>query len=59
MTRNAHQIQGLINMPFAGDGSLTPMEALEQLRRVAHDPSVNGRVIDRDPALGHHRFEIA
>jgi hypothetical protein len=32
---------GLVGMPFAGDGTLAPMEALQQQGREMHDPAVN------------------
>jgi hypothetical protein len=59
MTRNAHQIQGLVNVPFSGHGSLAAIEPIEQLGRVPDNPSVNGRMVDRDAALGHHLFKVS
>jgi hypothetical protein len=44
----------LIHVPFPADASFAKIEALEQLRRVPDNPSVNGRVVDRDAALSHH-----
>lgn len=35
------------------------IEALEQDRQEMPYPSVHGRMIDGDAALGHHLFEIA
>jgi hypothetical protein len=45
-------------VPLSGDGSLAPVELLEQLGRVVDDSSVDGRVIDRDTAFGHHLFQV-
>jgi hypothetical protein len=52
-------VLGLIQVPFAGDGPLAPVEALQQLRREAHDPSMHGGVIDAQATFGHHFFPIA
>jgi len=49
---------GFIHVPFPADASFVTIEALEQLRRVADNPSVNSRMIDGDAALGHHLFQI-
>ena len=48
----------LVHMPFAGDGSLATIEALQQFGRVANNPAVDGRVIDRDAPLGHHLLQV-
>jgi hypothetical protein len=41
-------------MPFAGHATLAPVEALQQQGRKTNGPAVDGRVIDRNAALGHH-----
>ena len=38
-------------MPFPTDASFAKIEALQQLRRVADNPPVNGRMVDGDAAL--------
>jgi hypothetical protein len=48
----------LVHVPPPGDSSLALIEPLKQFGRVSHNPSVNGRVIDRDAALGHHLFQV-
>ena len=48
----------LVHVPFPADASFAKIEALEQFRRVADDPSVNGRMIDRNAALGHHLLQV-
>jgi len=49
----------LVYVPLSSDGPLAQIELLEQLGRVAHDPSMNGRMTDRDTALCHHIFQIS
>ena len=49
---------GLIDMPPSGDGSLAPIELLEQERRVMNGPAMDRRVIDGDAPLGHHFFQV-
>ena len=48
----------LINMPFAGDWALAPIELFQQERGIVNRPAMNDRVINRDAALGHHLLEI-
>src|SRR3712207_5458968 len=48
----------LINVPPGSDGSLAGIEAFQKFGRVSDDPSVNGRMVDRDAALSHHLLEI-
>ena len=48
----------LIDMPFSADGPLAEVETFEQFGRIADDPSVNCRMIDRDASLSHHFFEV-
>jgi hypothetical protein len=48
-----------IEMPFASDGPLAPIELLQQERSIVDGPAVNGGVIDGDAALRHHLFEIS
>ena len=50
---------GFVHMPFAGDAAFAPVEALQQQRRIANDPTMDGRVTDSDTALSHHFFKIA
>lgn len=50
---------GLIDMPFAGDGALAPIEALQQQRREVNDPAVDRRMVDADAALRHHFLQVA
>jgi len=45
-------------MPFAGDGTLAAVEALQQSRREMNDPAMDRRMIDADAAFGHHFFQI-
>ena len=49
----------LVDVPLAGDGSLAPVEPLQQFGRVAHNPAMHGRVIDGDASLGHDLLKIA
>ena len=44
----------LIHVPFPVDASFAKIEALEQFGRVANNPPVDGRMVDRDAPLGHH-----
>ena len=37
---------------------LRAIEALQQFGRVADNPSVNGRMVDRDAPLGHHLLKV-
>ncbi len=55
----SEQILQRQNVPFRADGALVSIEALQQLVRVADNPSMEGRVIDRDASLGHHLLKIA
>jgi hypothetical protein len=48
----------LIHVPFPADASFAKIEALEQLRRVADNPSVNGRMVDGDAPLSHHLLQV-
>jgi hypothetical protein len=48
----------LIDMPSAGDRTLSLIELLEEERRIVDDPAVDRGVIDRDAALSHHLFEV-
>src|SRR5215207_9701239 len=48
----------LVHVPFPADGSLTCIEALQKFGRVPDNPSVNGRVVDRDAALCHHLLQV-
>lgn len=50
---------GFVDMPFAGDGTLAAVEALQQPRREMNDPAMDRRTIDADAALGHHFFQVA
>ena len=50
---------GLVDMPFAGDGALAPIEALQQPRREMDDPAVDRRMVDADAALRHHFLQVA
>jgi hypothetical protein len=45
-------------VPLSGNGSLACIEALQKFRRVPDNPSVNGRVVDRDPAFSHHLLKV-
>ena len=58
MTRNTHQIQGLVDVPLSSNGSLGCVEALQKFGRVTDNLSVNGRMIDGDAPLGHHLLKI-
>src|SRR5688500_13564567 len=49
----------LINVPLGSDGSLARIEALQKFGRVSDNPSVNGCVVDRDAARGHHLFKVS
>jgi hypothetical protein len=49
---------GLIHVPLAGHGALAPVEAIEQLRREVHDPTMHGGVIDAQAAFGHHLVSL-
>lgn len=55
----APDLDGLIDMPLAGDRPLPPIEPFQQQGRVAEDPGVYRGMIDADAALGHHFFQIA
>jgi hypothetical protein len=45
---------GLIDVPPAGDSSLSPIEPLQQERCIMDRPAMHGRVINGDAPLGHH-----
>ena len=47
-----------VDMPFAGHATLAPVEMLQQERCETYGSAVNGRVVDGDPPLGHHFFQI-
>jgi len=49
---------GFVDMPFAGHATLAPVEMLQQERCETYGSAVNGRVVDGDPPLGHHFFQI-
>ena len=49
---------GLVQVPLACDGTLAPVEALQQLRREADDPAMHCGVIDAQAAFSHHLFQI-
>jgi hypothetical protein len=55
----AHFDIRLVDMPLAGNGSLVSIETFQQFGRVPDDPSMNGRIIDRDVSLSHHLFKIS
>jgi hypothetical protein len=46
-------------MPFARDWALAPVELLQQKRSIMDRPTMDGGMIDRDAALGHHFLEIS
>jgi hypothetical protein len=48
----------LVQMPLSGDSTLAAIEPLQQFGGVLDDPSVNGRVIQRDTTLGHHLSQV-
>lgn len=39
---------GFVEMPFAGDGTLAAVEALQQPRREMNDPAMDRRMIDAE-----------
>ena len=45
---------GLVDTPALADRALAPAERLFKHRQKLDGPSVHGRMIDRDPAFGHH-----
>ncbi len=49
----------LVDMPLSGDGSLAPVELLQQQQRVMNGPAMNSRVIDGDASLLHHLLKIS
>ncbi len=48
-----------IDVPLPGNSSLSSIEAPQKFGRVPNDPSVNGRMVDRDAALRHHLLQIS
>jgi hypothetical protein len=46
-------------MPVAANGSLLPIELLQQERPVMNGPAMNGRVVYVDATFRHHLLEIA
>jgi len=48
-----------IQMPFAGNQPLAPVELLQQKRRITDRPMMDDGVVDRDATLGHHFLEIS
>jgi hypothetical protein len=47
----------LVDMSLGGDGSLSPIEPLQQLGRVTYDPAMHRGMVDGDPSLSHHLFQ--
>jgi hypothetical protein len=39
-------------------GDTVALEPLQQFGRVAHNPAMHGRVVDRDPSLSHHLLQV-
>lgn len=50
---------GLVDVLLASDGSLAPIEPLQQFGRIVHCPPMNGRVIDGDASFCHHLLQIS
>ena len=59
VTRRQVRAGRLIASSFAESGFRLPAQPLLRLGRIFLDPSVNGLVIDRHAALGHHLLEVA
>jgi hypothetical protein len=49
----------LVHMPPAAERALAPIELPQQGRGMVDDPAMDGRVIDRDSALGQLLLEVA
>ena len=48
-----------VDKPLGIDVLLELVEVVQELRRVADNPPVNGRVINLNAALGHHFLKMA
>ena len=49
----------LVDVPAAAVAVAAPLNPAIEFRRVVLDPAVDGGVIDREAALGHHLLEVA
>src|SRR5262249_19717778 len=53
-----HLDGGFVHAPADPHGTLAPMEGVLQLGTILHHPALDGRVVDRYPALFHKFFDM-